>query len=255
MERLEAIIFDFDGTLVDSAGRQHRWFKYWAAENGKELAYAGEKLDSFEKFIKVYNKILRSESIQKLYGKLGLPCDINDLNHPVWPAHRKYQAEHPLGLYSGMKEVLEWLRNMNLKLAINSSNSIKPIENELKDVLNYFNPIITAEYLANYHGAKKSSAIQKPSKISIALMLNELDVEGSRTMHVGDTLNDLVCCKGVMRQRPTRFEDLKAVGVSWGFEGREELEKGVETSEGIIIHFDRIIDKPQELVEIVKKYL
>lgn len=255
MGGLQAIIFDFDGTLVDSASRQYGWFKHWAAENGKELVYGGEELDAFEKFIKVYNKILRSESVQKLYDDLGLPCYMGNQSHPVWSAHCKYQAEHPLGLYPGMKEVLEELKNMNLRLAINSSNSRRPIETELKGVLSYFSQIITAEYLTDYHGAKNSDAIQKPSKISIALMLNELDVEGNRTMHVGDTLNDLRCCKKVMRQNPARFEDLKTVGVSWGFEGREELEKGAELSKDVAVHFDYVIDKPQELIEIARKYL
>lgn len=258
MEKLDAIIFDFDGTLVPTITRQYDWFRYWAENNGKKLSHveSGEEYNTASEFVEFYNEILHDHGVQRVYDLLGLPCDMNDSEHPVWAAYSKFKIERPLKLYEGMKGVLDELHARGVRLAINTTNKLDSIEKELgkEQVLQYFNPIITEDYLAAYHGAGKADAIKKPSKISLSLTLNELNLNGQKVLHVGDTLNDLISSKKVMRQYPTRFENLPVIGVSWGFEGRQKLEQGYETKDRTY-HFDHIIDHPSELMPIIEDYI
>jgi len=258
MDKLEAVIFDFDGTLVPTITRQYDWFNYWAQKHDKQLIYSekNELLETPAKFMDFYNHFMHLGGPQKVYDELELPCDMNDKKHPVWEAYTNFKLENPLQLYEGMKQVLNELHSKGIKLAINTTNTFESIEKELdkENVKHYFNPIVTEEYLAKFHGAGNPDAIKKPSKISLSLTLNELNVNGNNVLHIGDTLNDLISSKKVMRQNPTRFEDLTVIGVSWGFEGREKLEEGYKNDEETT-YFDFIIDKPQELLPIINSFL
>jgi len=94
---------------------------------------------------------------------------------------------------------------------------------------------------------------RKPSKISLALALGLTDSDGANVIHVGDTLNDLAASHKVIRLNPSHPETLITVGAAWGYEGREELERGVEIPGRGRVHFNHIADSPRELVGIVKK--
>lgn len=268
-KNLQAIIFDFDGTISPTNLRQFQWFQYWAEKNHKELAHAKDgkiiKLNILDKFMNFYNFHCHGGGVQKVYDELGLPCDMNDKNHPVWPAYEEFKDGHPAGFYSGMKETLKelWemshlsedpLRNRRLRLAINTTNTWKSIRKELvsEDVLHYFDSFITEEVLAQYHGAGNPDAIKKPSKISLALTLGLVGSEADRTLHIGDTLNDLSGSNKIIQLNPNNPQSIITAGVVWGYEGRERLERGVETPEGII-HFDYILDKPEEILQVVKE--
>ena len=96
--------------------------------------------------------------------------------------------------------------------------------------------------------------MKKPSTVSLTLMLGLINCEGSRTLHVGDTLNDLSASQKVMRLNPMNPETLITVGACYGYEGRERLEQGVE-KDGTLIKFDYLIDEPKELIKIVETLL
>lgn len=253
---LKGIIFDFDGTLSPTHTRQYSWFQYWARENGKELVHEGQKLDTFDKFMDFYNKTIAVKKTQGVYDALGLPCDMNDKHHPVWIGYEKFKKDNFVGLYRGMADALAYFDSMGLRMSINTTNKIASIERELEHagIKQMFESIITEETLADYHGAGNQEAIKKPSKISLSLALEEFGLSGDEVMHVGDTVNDLAASKRVMRLNPRRFEDIYVVGMTYGFESRELLEKGVETKEGVL-HFDALADNAEGLVEIVRSLL
>ncbi|MFH1066205.1 MAG: HAD family hydrolase [Nanoarchaeota archaeon] len=248
---LKGIIFDFDGTLSPTHTRQYLWFQEWGRQHNKELVHEGTKLDSFDKFIDFYNKTIAVSKTQGVYDALELPCDMNNDKHPVWVGYEKFKRENFVGLYRGMADALMYFRSLNLRMSINTTNKIASIERELQHagVRGLFESIITEETLFDYHGAGNPEAIKKPSKISLSLALEELGLSGSEVVHVGDTVNDLAASKKVMRLNPRRFEDIYVVGMTYGFESREILEKGVE---GKSLHFDALADNAEGLVEIVR---
>ncbi|NPE26950.1 HAD family hydrolase [Methanococcoides sp. SA1] len=260
---LQAIIFDHDGTLAQTMERQFAWFGFWAKKNNMSLPH------ELRSFVPFYNfECAKKGGVQNVYDALGLPCDMNDKNHPVWPAYEEFKQVTPAPLYDGIPEAVvdiwkmgslseDYSNNRRLRLGINTTNTWRSVHSDLKKggILNYFDSHVTEETLRDYHGAGDPDGIKKPSKISLALALGLIDSDGAHVIHVGDTINDLAASHKVVRLNPCRPETLITVGAAWGYEGRDVLEKGAEVSGEGTIYFNHIIDKPQELVGVVGRYL
>ncbi|MDP3639964.1 MAG: hypothetical protein Q8R53_02050, partial [Nanoarchaeota archaeon] len=195
------------------------------------------------------------------------PGDINNLSDPVWEAYSEFCEEHPVRLYSGVEETVKkiWERGSikgtdplncrRVRLGINSSNTYKGIVQELQSILPYFDTVMTSDFLRRYHGTGKGGILTKPATISLALLLDLLQSEGKATIHVGDTLDDLAASQNIVRHEPIpHTETLITVGACYGYQGRERLEKGVETVNGRV-HFDYLIDAPKDLIPIVEEHL
>ncbi len=261
-QMLQGVALDFDGTIGRTMERQHSWFQYWAEQNNSSFDM------SFEDFVPWYNELLTQPGgVQNVYDESGLPCDMNDRGHPVWPAYETFKTENPASFYPGMRKAIVDIaeagrltadpkRNRRLRMAINTSNTWRSIYPELaqEDVVGYFDSFVTHEVLEQYHGAEQPATLHKPSKVSLALILGLIDSEGAHTMHVGDTLNDLAASQKVVWLNPAHPETLITVGCAWGYEGRESLEKGLKGEAGTA-HFNHIIDKPEELFPVVQQYL
>ncbi len=257
---LQAIFFDYDGTLAPTSKRQEKWFQHYSFLHGKPWNFS-----TLEEFMEFYNKhTAREGGVQNVYDELGLPCEMKNRSHPVWPAYEAFNKENPMKLYTGVRETIEAIwkigalnadprRNRRLRLGINTTNSWASIYNDLTrgGIADYIDGIITTEFLVRYHGNGDGESIKKPSTISLALLLGLLDCEGASTLHVGDTRNDLRASQKVMRLNPLKPETLITVGACYGYEGRKTLEQGVETTHGRV-NFDYLIDAPNELVEIVR---
>lgn len=260
---LQAVIFDFDGVLSPTSLRQEKWFRHYSQIHHQEWSFA-----TFDDFLALYNQqCALSGGVQNVYNQLGLPCDMGDRNHPVWPAYEAFNRDNPSGLYEGMKETIEeiWklgqlgsnpLQNRRLRLAINTSNSWASIYRDLQEsgVLPYFDAHITEEVLRAYHGVD-GDCMKKPAAISLALLLGLISSEEEYTLHVGDTRNDLHASQKVVRLNPAKPKKVITVGACYGYEGRDTLEKGVELPGREQVHFDHLIDHPRELVNIVRGYL
>jgi phosphoglycolate phosphatase-like HAD superfamily hydrolase len=277
---LEAVLFDYDGTIADSFQRQYEWLVWWS-ENGSEFVKSCDEkyhhlFDQFREFPKrltkdinifkkYYNETIEQKTVQGLYDELGLPCDMNDMDHPVWKAYNLFKSKHPIELFPGMKEAILEIhklaslnsnpsRNKRIRLGINTTNSWESIYKELRsnEILHCFDCFVTKETLVAYHGNGNSKAIEKPSKISVALALHNLDSEANSTIHVGDTLSDLKSSVNISTNGSGKKANLITIGVDWGFEGSEILSRGVETPAGKR-EFDYIVYEPKRIVEIVKR--
>jgi phosphoglycolate phosphatase-like HAD superfamily hydrolase len=257
-------LIDWDGTIVKTPQRQFEWFSEWARQNNVEFNYS-----SIEEFLPKYNKIISETSAQGVYDEFNLPCDMGNHNHPVWLAYDHFKATHPVEMYDGIKDALVdvWklgrldsnsLRNQTMRLAINTTNNWKSIYPDLEKfgITYLFDSKCCAETLKEFDGSGNSAAIQKPSKISVALMLNILGSEGHNTFHLGDTIGDLRASYDVRRFGGLKSETLITIGAAWGFEGRESLERGYTPQDSNVgsIHFTHIIDHPKQLVDVIKMY-
>ncbi len=252
---LTAIIFDYDGTLAPTYTRQEKWFKLYCQENQKEWPF-----QDFDAFLTEYNKECSlSGGVQNFYNKLNLPCNMTDRKHPVWNAYLKFNQENPQEMYPNILETIQEIwkigqldksRNTRLRIAINSNNLWSSIKKDLDSfgILPYVDTQVTADTLLQYSNTENINSLLKPSSFSVSLCLKLLQSPAQQTIHVGDTLNDLIASQKVA-QHPHPSASLITVGAGYGYEGRRELEKGLENG----IKFDYLIDKPSELIEIVRK--
>jgi len=266
-KKLDAIIFDVDGTLTNTAPRQEQWFKHWSEVNNITWPFS-----DFDEFLTVYNDTLaRSENVldgvQTFYDSVGLPCNMKDRNHRVWPAYEAFQHDNPTGLYDGIKEAVSTIHELGsltkdssntrrIRLGIVTNNLWSSVYRELlkAQILPFFDVQVGAEMLDLYHGYSNGNSLKKPSKISLNIALDTLGARGQHTMHVCDTRYDLHASRNILRTNGNH-ENLITVGVAWGYEGKEKLSNGIESPSGERHRFDHIIDEPSELVPLVKTYL
>lgn len=255
---IKGIIFDYDGTIAQTLERQEQWFKHWSRENQKAWPF-----QDYGQFRNFYNHHCQEGGHLQVYRALDLPCE-HSREHPVWRAYEEFKKHNSPRIYPGVKEVLQYFfeeGNLNdniedlhrVRIGLNTSNSWRSVGKELHNfgLLGYFDSRVTEEVLRKA-GNGNPSHFYKPSTFSIALMLNLLDTKADETIHIGDTLSDLVCSHQVVRREREAPDNLVTIGVTYGFEGRENLEQGVNTTEGKI-YFNHLVDRPQELIPLFKK--
>jgi len=247
---IKGIIFDYDGTIGDSLGRQEAWFKHWGQVNNVPW-----KFSNYHEFRESYNSILAKQGPQAWYDFLGLPCDMHDRSHPVWAAYDKYKADYLIPAFPGIKAAIAEIerlgrltetvdRTTRLRLGLNTSNSWKSVYSDLDrfNILPYFDSFVTEEILRKEGDGTKT--LYKPHPFSVELALKKMDTSKEETIHVGDTLEDLCAARGLLN-----------IGVSYGYNGRDTLEQGVEIEPGKRIYFDKIVDHPHQLADAVRELM
>lgn len=187
------IIFDFDGTLVDSMDMSISVIN--------ELA------------VKHNVKTLNQQEINEL-RKLPIVERCKKIKFPLYKIpivilefYRLYKKKvSSLKLFDGIHDLLSQLERNQYEFAIISSNSKENINNFLKENnITSIKEIITSD---NIFG--KNTVIEKFLKKH---KLRKCDV-----IYVGDELRDIVACKQV---------GVKIIWVPWGFDAVEVTEKEV----------------------------
>lgn len=185
------IIFDLDGTLVDSLDT--------FIKIGNEMA---------EKY---GYKSLNEEKIKELL-LLPMKKRIESLKIPIYKLPKMgiealsifnaYAAEvKPI---EGVKEVLEYLHKKGYRLNIISSNSLHNIHTFLKaNELDLFDNIQSSKGLFGKH-------------ITIGKLISKLRVKKEQVIYIGDEQRDVEACKKI---------GIKVISVLWGFDSLELIEK------------------------------
>lgn len=215
---MKAILFDLDGTLVDSissiaiasnkalkecnlAERTIEEYKYFAGDGALELlkracyASGDTEYKNIEKISKIYKEIFEKD------------CTLG-----VKP-------------FENIKKMLEILKEKNIKIAILSNKPHQRTLDVTKKIFgeNYF------DYVLGY----KSEETKKPSPYGALLIANELNINPKDCIYVGDTDTDMQTGKNAK---------MYTVGVSWGFRKIEELKENGA---------DKIINNPLELLDLI----
>lgn len=188
---IKQIIFDLDGTLVDS-------------------------LDTF---IKIGNQMVEKHGYQqlsedKIKELLRLPMKerIESLNIPIYKLLKmgvealKLFSEYAAHVkpISGIKEVVQYLHIMGYGLNIVSSNTSHNIDTFLKaNELCFFNNIQSSKGLFGKH-------------ITISKLISKLDAEKDEVIYIGDEQRDVEACKKV---------GIQVISVLWGFDSLELIQQ------------------------------
>ena len=185
VDMIKLVIFDLDGTLIDSLGDLANAVEYALAENG----YPPNPRDSYRYFV---GKGASEEEIKRVHKAFS----------------GRYR-EHCLELtkpYPGIEDMLRRLNESGIKLAVASN---KPDE--------FSKQIVTALFgddkFDTVHG-KREGVPTKPSPDIIYSIMDELGVSAEETVVVGDSDVDVETAQGA---------GLKCIGCAWGFRGTDEL--------------------------------
>ena len=216
-KKYSCIMFDLDGTIVDTIESLKEAVNTALREEGyPERSYDEVRLAIGNGAKKLMERSLPSdasndENIQKLF------CGF----------HAAYRETYLMvdKCYDGIYETVCELKRRGYVLAVLSN---KP-DDYVKGIIDKLFPSGTFDYVRG-----QTELPIKPDPTVPRLILEALGCEPFEAIYVGDSDVDIKTGKNA---------GMKAVGVSWGFRGRELLER-----EGA----DFIADRPEELFEMLE---
>ena len=189
--RINTVIFDFDGTLIDSAP---------SIIAGLELAF--KKLGLLPS-IHLNASIIGPPLEETLYKLIGDQVNV-DLGVLVSNFKDYYDAEgfKTSKPYPGIEELLNQLGQLNIVLYLATNKRLEPTL-KIVDYLGwttFFNKVYTIDMVAGAPFVNKSSMIQ-------ALIRAEL-IESANTIYVGDRMEDF---------HASSANGLRTILVNWGY--------------------------------------
>ena len=211
--RYDAVIFDLDGTLLDTLGDLHAGVNHALALND----FPERTLEEIRIFV--------GNGIRNLMGKAVPGSFENPLFEKVFEDFKSYYSAHCRDLthpYRGIEELTGELHRRGLKLAIVSNKRDAEVKNLNEEF--FGDQFVTAL-------GEREGVARKPAPDSVLHVMELLGVSRERTLYVGDSEVDV---------RTAENAGVDCVAVTWGFRTREELlEAGAEV----------LIDSPLELLE------
>lgn len=189
---LKWILFDFDGTLVDSAAAfVHAW-----NEASPKYGFKPLRLEDVPSLLKY---TIKERAAMYDFPMYKLPIILPG----IYKTYR--QNMHLITLKPNAKETIERLLQKGYRLAVLSSNDRQNITTFLEQhELEGFEEILTSSKIFG------KDAVMKKFLKSQALRCEDV-------LYVGDELRDIVACEKV---------GLPIAAVSWGFDARTLLQSG-----------------------------
>lgn len=191
--KIKAIIFDMDGTLIDSREIVLGAFKHVLEEFGGDYSeqvvstYVGGRLEN------TYQDLLPDDEFSKL-------ADL----------HRSWQVEnkHLLKGFDGLEEFLSELKSSGLKLGIFTSATRTRTDLALDglSIRDYFDAVVCAEDVSKH----------KPDKEGVALLTKNMSVRLKETVLVGDAAFDILSGKNA---------GVITIAITHGFGTKKALEE------------------------------
>ena len=215
MKKYDTVIFDLDGTLLNTLEDLTNSVNFALARYGFTCRTMAE-----------VRGFLGNAAARLM--ELSIPDGINNPQYEkCLTDFRNYYSENMQNktvVYKGIMELLEQLSKEDYKIAIVSNKSDKAVK-ELNQV--YF-----GKYIKVAIGESENVSI-KPAPDTVFKALEELGSTVDKALYVGDSEVDVKTAKN---------SGMICVGVTWGFRDREVLEQNGA---------DYIIDRPQELLKII----
>lgn len=194
--KLKAVLFDLDGTLVDtledlSAAVNHMLTGFGrsalAVETIRQLIGKGSR--------DLTQRALQSSSAEEIERGMQLLIDYNSRNIAV---HSR--------LYPGVPELLNGLSERGIKMAI-VSNKNEALSRQILDVLG------VAQYFAYICGGDTFPEL-KPSPLPLLHVTGQFGLTKEDVVMVGDSINDITA---------GNLAEIATIGCDWGFGGEQEI--------------------------------
>ncbi|MBQ9912828.1 MAG: HAD hydrolase-like protein [Clostridia bacterium] len=216
MRKYDYVIFDFDGTVVDTGEGILKSLQYSFREMGRDVP----ELDDLKKFIGPPIHF----SYTTYYG-----VSEEEVGMYIKKYRERYRAKgiYECALYDGFPEILDLLHEKGVKVGIASS---KP-ESLIYDVADYlgvtekFDAIVGVQLDDSNHSSKTGLVLESMKKLGAA--------DRDRVLMVGDRCYDIDGAAGAA---------VKSCGVLWGYGSKDECEAH---------NADYIVSDTSELLNIV----
>ncbi len=211
------IIFDLDGTLLNTLGDLHACFNYVI----KKYGYKERTLEEIRTF--VGNGIVKAieRALPKGVDKSELTQIIN-LFKEYYQSHM-YELTKP---YDGIIQLLQELKRKGLKIAVVSNK----FDDAVKGLCNYYFKKLIDTAVGESYDVRK-----KPETDGVFKAVKELHSSIEKSIYIGDSDVDILTAKNAK---------IPCISVLWGFRDKEFLIK----NGGKIF-----AEKPDDIIKIIEK--
>lgn len=223
---IETIVFDFDGTLVDSAEAVKQAFE----ETLSEIDEAGEtdRINPRRPFGET-SDTLTCHTLSEMFRAEGISRS-DEIDHAIRIYNRRYLELSPKRSkpFPRVSETLGYFRNRGIILGIAT--------NERRENLDALLPAFGLDAFFSATICENEVTRSKPDPEMLTALLKRLGADSSKTLLVGDSILDME-----MGQRA----GCRTCGAGYGTHSAEML-KGMFP--------DHLIGRPKELIGIVDAY-
>ncbi len=197
MDKLQAVFFDLDGTLVNTIGDIASAYNYALEQVGLPLRTE----DEYKLFVGNGSRVLSERIVGEAHQYLA--GEVNNI------AVAKYKEDCTgfSNTYDGIQDAIEVLHSRGIKLAVLSN---KPDALTQEIIKTFF----SKSMFQLIRGLSDGDAA-KPDPSILLQMCEQMDVEPKESIFVGDSSVDVETAKNA---------SMKSVAVDWGFRSVEELE-------------------------------
>jgi phosphoglycolate phosphatase len=212
---MRGVIFDLDGTLVDSLGDI-------AAAMNRSLAarnFPTHPLDAYRAFV--------GEGVRKL-AERALPADALSETTSLVAAYQADYAQHFLessAPYPGVPELLEALSSRGVPMSVLSNKPDAPTRQLVEALF--------GGWRFRAVSGERPGVPRKPDPTAALELARDMDVPATHVSFIGDTLVDVACA---------RAAGMRPLGVLWGFRAQEVADSGVTT-----------VRRPEELLPLLTR--
>ena len=215
MKKYKAVIFDLDGTLLDTLKDLQEGTNYALRVNGMPE----RTLDEIRRFV--------GSGARKLIERVIPGCEKEGVFEKVMEDFGVYYKEHckdNTAPYPGIMEMLTELKSRGYALGVVSNKPDFAVQELIPE---YF-----PDTFASVSGERKGVA-KKPAPDLIYEAIKKLGVAKDEAIYVGDSEVDLEAAANA---------GIPCISVSWGFKGRDFLEEHKA---------EIIVDTPEEILAYV----
>lgn len=211
MKKYEAIVFDFDGTIIDSQRGIARAFQQALATK------------NIEESIEVIQGLIGPPLTQTIIDKYGFTEEERDRAMKIHMTYYETEGLYESRIYDGVKEMFQAIKDKRIPLLIATN---KPQDFAEKQLEHYG----LDEYVDQLRGNDRAQK-RGTKKMFIKEVLDEAKVSPEKALMVGDRDADLL---------PAKELGMDTAGVVYGYGSREEIESANPTY---------VLETPRELME------
>lgn len=197
MNRYEGLIFDLDGTLLNT-------LQDISDSTNKSLEAFGFPTHTYEEY-----KLVLGDGFRALIEKSlpeGTDRDTIDKVLDLFEENYKENFQNKTRPYDGVVEMLEALNEKGVKIAINSNK----MDDYTKSLAHkFFSHLPLVAVIGERQGVPK-----KPDPITANEIIELMGLSKDKVMYVGDSNTDMLTANNAK---------LDSTGVTWGFRKEEEL--------------------------------
>jgi phosphoglycolate phosphatase len=218
---MRLVIFDVDGTLVDSQDMIVRAMEYTYAQIGVDVPARGALLSYVGMSLDLIFPQLSPELDAAQHAALS-----QGYRDAYFHMRQKSGSAETSPFFDGMRDVLDQLKSQDWTLlAVATGKSKRGLDKLIEGhgLAGYFQ----SEQVADFHPSK-------PHPAMVQACLAETGVEATRTVMIGDTTFDIDM---------GRAAGVKTLGVSWGYHATDTL------------NADRIVTKPAEILTAIDELI